>query len=69
MIAEILEVKGDHLALGYPRHAKIKPRLVVLAVHVGCRIAGHPNVEEALLVSSLGLGHIAAAKLATEHDL
>ena len=69
MIAEILEVEGEHLTLWHSCHAKIEPGPVVLAIHVRCRITGHPNVKEALLVSSRGLGHVTAAKLAAEHDL
>ncbi len=69
LIAEVLECEGEHFPLGHSSYAEVEPSLVVLAIHVRGCVTGHPNVKEVFLVASLGLGHIAAAKLTAEHDL
>ena len=54
LVAEILESKGNELALRHPSDAEVEPCSVVLALHVRRCVAGHPDVETIFEVASLG---------------
>ena len=52
LIAEILEVEGQELALRYPSDTKIEPCAIILAIHMWACITGHPDVVVVFLVTS-----------------
>lgn len=70
LIAEVLEGKGEELALGHSRYTEVEPGPIVLIIgaHVRRCITRYPDVEAVAVPASLCLGHIAGAELAAKDD-
>ena len=70
LIAEVLEGKGEELALRHSRYTEVEPGPIVLIIgsHMRRCITRYPDVEAVAVPASLCLGHIARAELAAEDD-
>ena len=52
LIAEVLEVEGQHFALRHASDTKVEPSAIVLAIHVRACVTSYPYVEIVFLITS-----------------